>query len=100
MFTVVISLGGVVTGRAAVDGLFAAVDQVGGGPGVCQPRIVANAASEHAGPAGDIVTFPLRTRPHGDRQQRLIQRRTGRKSCMDEERQRQLLLLPKLTWLT
>lgn len=52
MFTVVVSLGGVVTGRAAVDGLFAAVDQVGGGPGVCQPRVVAHVASEHAGPAG------------------------------------------------
>lgn len=54
MFTVVVSLGGVVTGRAAVDCLFAAVDQVGGGPGVCQPWVVAHIASEHARPAGTL----------------------------------------------
>lgn len=54
VFTVVVSFGGVMTGRAAVDGLFATVDQVGGGPGVCQPRIVAHAASEHTGPAGTL----------------------------------------------
>lgn len=52
VLTVVVALGGVVTGGAAVDGLFAAVDQVGGGPRVCQPRVVAHAAAEHAGPTG------------------------------------------------
>lgn len=54
VFTVVVSLGGVVTGGAAVDGLFATVDQVGGGPGVCQPRIVAHAASQHTRSAGTL----------------------------------------------
>lgn len=48
--TVIVSLSGVVVGGAAVDGLFAAVDQVGGGPRVCQPRVVAHAASQHTRP--------------------------------------------------
>lgn len=52
MFTIVVSFRGVVTGRAAVDGLFATVDQVGGRPGVCQPWIVSHAASEHTRPVG------------------------------------------------
>lgn len=34
-------------GGAAAHGLFATVNQVGCGPGVCQPRVVAHAASEH-----------------------------------------------------
>ena len=48
--TVVVSLCCVVVSGAAVDCLFTAVDQVGGGPRVCQPRVVAYVSSQHAGP--------------------------------------------------
>lgn len=49
--TIVVSLSCVVIGGAAVYGFFTTVDQVGGGPRVCQPRIVAHVASQHARPA-------------------------------------------------
>lgn len=50
--TVVVSVGGVMLGPAAVDRLLAVVDQVGGGggPGVGQPGVVPHVPRQHAGP--------------------------------------------------
>jgi hypothetical protein len=42
-------------GGATFDSLLATVDQVGGGPRVCQPWVVAHVATQHARPKTQLI---------------------------------------------